>query len=530
MEGAGAEAAAPQGGAAQAGSPTASACEDGHTRVTGAIFSSSPILDLSRSGLQHLGDILQIPTLKQLHLQRNALSTLPTDFFQLLPSLTWLDLRHNRIAALPPGVGSHRYLKTLLLERNPIKTLPVELGNVRTLRALNLRHCPVEFPPQRVVQKGSAAVLSFLRACAAAPASCAIPPPEVMNAHRLPHPRGDLPGERAPDRDTTKPRGLEAARPTETGGPGPPVGSLDRRARRRSPGPGEDWLPEEETRRFWKLRQEIVEKEQAEVLENQLLALELPPKLRAMLCAREEARPSPRHTLRRKAAPVKGVLPDPAPAHSVARGAGRLAERRAAALGELREKQALMEQRRRDQRTLQEWREQARAMGGKTEGLSALPPPRRPLVASKAPFAADLPDKARAPVNPHGGRGQSRERSLRASDKLRAGREGAPEEQLKQHIRRGRVFRALRRSRGFGGCRGPGSPTARRGTCCEVACVRTGGPSPVLTPVAGGHWLCTVVSERWLMPLDQTALVPSQKHAAVCKEPGLGEASPGELQ
>lgn len=51
-----------------------------------------------------------------------------------------------------------------------LRALP-SAGNVRTLRALNLRCCPVEFPPQLVVQRGPAAVLSFLRACAAEPAS-----------------------------------------------------------------------------------------------------------------------------------------------------------------------------------------------------------------------------------------------------------------------------------------------------------------------------------------------------------------------
>lgn len=47
--------------------------------------------------------------LKQLHLQRNALCAIPKDFFQLLPNLTWLDLRYNRIKALPSGIGAHRW-------------------------------------------------------------------------------------------------------------------------------------------------------------------------------------------------------------------------------------------------------------------------------------------------------------------------------------------------------------------------------------------------------------------------------------
>ncbi|KAG8517496.1 Leucine-rich repeat-containing protein 27 [Galemys pyrenaicus] len=85
----------------QPGSPAATPCK-------GVIFSSSPVLDLSQRGLHHLGEIFKVPNLTQLHLQRNALAALPKDFFQLLPSLAWLDLRFNRLRALPAGVGAHR--------------------------------------------------------------------------------------------------------------------------------------------------------------------------------------------------------------------------------------------------------------------------------------------------------------------------------------------------------------------------------------------------------------------------------------
>ncbi|XP_023393823.1 leucine-rich repeat-containing protein 27 isoform X3 [Pteropus vampyrus] len=188
----------------------ASPAEDIRGRINGVLSSASPILDLSQSGLRHLGEIFRIPTLK-LHLQRNALRALPADFFQLLPNLTWLDLRHNRVTALPPGIGAHRYLKTLLLERNPIKTLPVELvficcvqhlgrleaasvlfvrleWGVATLTALSLRHCPLEFPPPPVVQQGLGAVLAFLRFCAVQRAPSGEPaPPGWWDSH----PHGD---------------------------------------------------------------------------------------------------------------------------------------------------------------------------------------------------------------------------------------------------------------------------------------------------------------------------------------------------
>ena len=41
----------------------------------------------------------------------------------------WLDMRGNYLAALPSAyIGSHRCLRTLLLENNELKSLPLELG------------------------------------------------------------------------------------------------------------------------------------------------------------------------------------------------------------------------------------------------------------------------------------------------------------------------------------------------------------------------------------------------------------------
>lgn len=52
----------PKPGAGQAGSMPASL--DAHRSVEGPSFASSLILDLSHSGLHHLGEVLKIPTLK----------------------------------------------------------------------------------------------------------------------------------------------------------------------------------------------------------------------------------------------------------------------------------------------------------------------------------------------------------------------------------------------------------------------------------------------------------------------------------
>ncbi|XP_044896827.1 leucine-rich repeat-containing protein 27 isoform X9 [Felis catus] len=303
-------AADPERGAGQVSSVPASPSGEVHQEVKGVVLSS--VLDLSQRGLHHLEEIFKIPNIKQLHLQRNALCEIPADFFQSLPNLAWLDFRCNSIRALPSGIGSHKHLKTLLLERNPIKMLPVELGNVTTLRALNLRHCPLEFPAPLVVQKGLGAILAFLQAC----------------AMQRPPPRGSASPERVADKDAVNSQDRRR-RLKEKADFLPPVEKLDLTELGKSTASPEDWPGEEEIRRFWRLRQEIVEKEREKVLAKQLLPAELPANLKAALNTKEKEHSGSRHALsacrpqgsvhrgvcdgRRKMSSLGSVLPALAP-------------------------------------------------------------------------------------------------------------------------------------------------------------------------------------------------------------------------
>lgn len=63
------------------------------------------------------------------YLEGNELTSLPDDFFDCLPRLTWLDLRRNKLLRLPSVyTGRHNHLRTLLLEGNKLRSLPLELG------------------------------------------------------------------------------------------------------------------------------------------------------------------------------------------------------------------------------------------------------------------------------------------------------------------------------------------------------------------------------------------------------------------
>lgn len=119
-----------------------------------------------------------------------------------------------------------------------------------------------------------------------------------MNVSELPHPLLDLSEDRVPDREAITSQDGKGTTLKEKADFFPPVEKLDLSELRKSTDSSENWPSEEEIRRFWKLRQEIVENEQAEVLENQLLPMELPPNLKAALNTREKERSSRRHAFR----------------------------------------------------------------------------------------------------------------------------------------------------------------------------------------------------------------------------------------
>ncbi|XP_058507926.1 leucine-rich repeat-containing protein 27-like [Solea solea] len=133
-----------------------------------AAWSSTQTLCLSRTKLQSVSDsILKNGSLKYLYLEGNQISSIPDSLFTRLPNLQWLDLRNNLIPSLSAGIGLHRSLKTLLLGGNPISELPPEMGHVITLKGLNLRNCPITFPPQDIVDQGVQGILQYLRSAMA---------------------------------------------------------------------------------------------------------------------------------------------------------------------------------------------------------------------------------------------------------------------------------------------------------------------------------------------------------------------------
>uniref|UniRef100_K7E070 Leucine rich repeat containing 27 n=1 Tax=Monodelphis domestica TaxID=13616 RepID=K7E070_MONDO len=314
------------------------------------------------------------------------------------------------LALLPSSSdgAESRNLKTLLMEKNPIKSLPVELGNLMSLKALNLRNCPLEFPPQDVVQKGLVAILAFLRTWAlkhvvdAGPLYQEIVPMKRANSFKE-----SSKGKRSsPERPASTKEALPLWRPRPEAPKGreysfPPVEKLNLAdVGEPSMDFSEDWANEEEMKQFWKLRQEIVANEKAEILANQLLPVQFPLELgEALPNRRGKERPQkPRsnfriplkrpHNPRKKISSFKNMFPE-IPSYETAIQTRKDEDRRVAALKELKEKQALIEQRKRDKKMLQKWREQAAAMKKEKEALMTVQPPPMDLVLMNAPFATD---------------------------------------------------------------------------------------------------------------------------------------------
>ncbi|XP_076599717.1 leucine-rich repeat-containing protein 27-like [Chaetodon auriga] len=268
---------------------------------------STETLCLSRSKLRHVADsILKNSAIKYLYLEGNQLSSVPDSLFISLANLLWLDLRNNQIASLPAEIGLHRSLKTLLLEGNPISELPPELGNVITLKGLNLRNCPISFPPQDIVNQGLQSILQYLRSVMAnRPVSARKTSPDLPVVEKLQ--LSELMGSSVEEHDES--------------------------------------VDEDELQRFRELKQKMILLDKAEL--DPVTQCNRNPKSRLLPV-----------TTRKKATTKGGIIPELSLFDTQHRK--RPEERRRAAVKEMKEKQALVEQRRKSQEALRKWRTQAK--------------------------------------------------------------------------------------------------------------------------------------------------------------------------
>ncbi|XP_032398009.1 leucine-rich repeat-containing protein 27 isoform X2 [Etheostoma spectabile] len=263
-------------------------------------------LCLRRTQLKHVADsILKNSTLKYLNLEGNQISSIPDSMFISLPNLLWLDLRNNQIASLPAEIGLHRSLKTILLEGNPISELPPELGNVITLKGLNLRNCPISFPPKDIVNQGLQRILQYLRsAMASRPVSVRRSPTEMPVVEKLQ--LSELMGSSMEEQED----------------------SVD------------------ELQKFTELKHKMILLDRAELGSTPQGEHHRNPKSRLI------------PIIQKKKATTKAGIPELPLFHTQSWKSPE--DRKQAAMKELKEKQAVLEQRKKSQDTLRRWRTQAK--------------------------------------------------------------------------------------------------------------------------------------------------------------------------
>lgn len=97
-----------------------------------------------------------------LYLQNNKIQDLPDDFFEILPNLTWFDIRDNRLSNIPKSIKNHQNLSHLLLQNNNLTTLPNELGTVMSLKVLQISGNPLIYPPKEIINAGTGKTMQFL--------------------------------------------------------------------------------------------------------------------------------------------------------------------------------------------------------------------------------------------------------------------------------------------------------------------------------------------------------------------------------
>lgn len=122
------------------------------------------IADHSKQGLREIPENLYaMCNLKMLYLEGNLIEYLPDDFFEKLPKLNWLDLRNNRLKAVPKSIAYHENLENLLLSNNYLESLPNEIGLVPKLKVLQVSQNPLIYPARKIITDGVQAVCAYLR-------------------------------------------------------------------------------------------------------------------------------------------------------------------------------------------------------------------------------------------------------------------------------------------------------------------------------------------------------------------------------
>src|ERR1041385_8286785 len=106
-------------------------------RILQFMNAKNGLLDLSVLGLTSLpNEVAKLQGIRELHLQRNKLITLPADLDT--KTIQFLDLSENPLVEIPEGVRTMNRLETLIIEKAKLTKLPSWLTELTSLKYLYL--------------------------------------------------------------------------------------------------------------------------------------------------------------------------------------------------------------------------------------------------------------------------------------------------------------------------------------------------------------------------------------------------------
>ncbi|XP_078700654.1 uncharacterized protein LOC144927210 [Branchiostoma floridae x Branchiostoma belcheri] len=107
-------------------------------------------------------DIGRLKNLENLRMENSDLESLPEGVRELV-QLKYLNISENRFTSVPEQIMNLSNITELLLSNNRISRLPLNLGHMTQIVILEIVKNPLTYPPPDVCEKGTAAIMDFLR-------------------------------------------------------------------------------------------------------------------------------------------------------------------------------------------------------------------------------------------------------------------------------------------------------------------------------------------------------------------------------
>ncbi|KAL9044452.1 MAG: hypothetical protein Q9214_002410, partial [Letrouitia sp. 1 TL-2023] len=110
-------------------------------------FARIRILHLDHNPITHFFFDASVSSLTSLNVASANITSLDDRVFEMMPSLTKLNMDKNQFVNISSEIGKLRRLEYLSIARNPLSSLPVSMGNLQELRFLDVRECNIKKLP-----------------------------------------------------------------------------------------------------------------------------------------------------------------------------------------------------------------------------------------------------------------------------------------------------------------------------------------------------------------------------------------------